>query len=254
VKLTDKVAIVTGGAKGIGREVALTFAQQGADLAIIDLDAENLKLVSREIEDLGRSVIASEVDTSNNAQVQKFVSEVADKFGRIDILVNCAAYIAYQKFLDFEEETWRRMIDVDLTGYFFCSQAAAKKMVERRSGRIISIASVAADFGVDRGVAYCATKSGVLGLTRVMALELAPYGINVNAVSPGPIETEQLRGLLTEDEIKMRTRVVPFGRFGTPGEIARAVLFLASEDADYISAENIRVDGGLSGTKTAGQD
>jgi NAD(P)-dependent dehydrogenase (short-subunit alcohol dehydrogenase family) len=250
MRMKDRVAIVTGGGRGICREIALTFAREGAKLAILDLNQENLDQASKEIEALGREVIASRIDASDRVEVSGFVGTVADRFGRIDILVNCAAYIVYGPFLEFDEEVWRQMLDVNLTGYFLCSQAAAREMVKNRRGRVINIASVAADFGVDRGVAYCASKAGVLGLTRVMALELAPYGINVNAIAPGPVDTEQLRGLLTDEEIQLRARVVPLKRFASPAEIARAAVFLASEDSDYINGEVLRVDGGLSGTRT----
>ena len=248
--MKDKLAIVTGGAKGIGRATALAFAREGANVALIDLDAANLAKTAAEVKALGVRVLTGEVDVSDSGQVNEFVSRVAAELGPVDILVNCAALIIYTPFLDFEESDWRRMIDIGLTGYFLCAQAVARKMVEEgNGGRIINIASVAADFGVARGTAYCSMKAGVLGLTRVMALELAPHKINVNAVSPGPVETPQLRGLLTPEEIKERFRVVPAARFGQPGEIADAVVFLASDSANFISGENLRVDGGAAVTK-----
>ncbi|MBI4596580.1 MAG: SDR family oxidoreductase [Candidatus Tectomicrobia bacterium] len=249
MRLKDQTAIITGGAKGIGGIIARIFAKEGADLAIVDLDTENLKLVSQEIEKLGRRVVTARVDVSQGQEVRDFVAMVIERLGKVDILINCAAFIVYEKFLDFDEKIWRQMLDVDLTGYFLFSQAAAREMVKKRQGRIINIASVAADLGVERGAAYCASKSGVLGLTRVMALELAPFGINVNAVSPGPIETGQMRSLLTEEEIKLRARAIPLERFGQPEDIAKAVLFLASDESAYITGEILRVDGGLSGTR-----
>jgi 3-oxoacyl-[acyl-carrier protein] reductase len=249
MRMKDKFVIVTGGAKGIGREIATTFAKEGANIGIVDIDTENLKLTSQEIENLGRSVFESTVDISKSQDIQDFVEAAVDKFGGIDVLVNCAALIIYEKFLNFDENVWRRMLDVDLTGTFLFSQAVARKMVEKGTGRIINIASVAADFGTERAAAYCSCKAGIVGLTKVMALELGPLGINVNAISPGPIDTEQARGLLTADEIKLRTRITALERYGKPEDVAKAAVFLASEDAQYITGSILRVDGGLSWIK-----
>ena len=249
MKMRDKVVIVTGGANGIGREIAITFAKEGAKLCIVDIDNENLRFTQQEIEKMGGIVITSNVDISQSQEIHDFVKTAVDKYEGIDILINCAALIIYEKFLDFDEKVWRRMLDVDLTGYFLFSQAVAKKMVEKGKGRIINIASVAADFATERGAAYCSCKAGIVSLTKVMALELGPFGITVNAISPGPIDTEQARRLLTEDEIKLRTRLTALGRYGKPEDVAKAALFLASEDAQYITGGVLRVDGGLSWTK-----
>jgi len=249
MRMKDKFVIVTGGAKGIGREIATTFAKEGANLGIVDIDTENLKLTSQKIENLGRSVFESAVDISKSQDIREFVEAAVGKFGGIDVLVNCAALIIYEKFLNFDENVWRRMLDVDLTGTFLFSQAVARKMVEKGTGRIINIASVAADFGTERAAAYCSCKAGIVGLTKVMALELGPLGINVNAISPGPIDTEQARGLLTADEIKLRTRITALERYGKPEDVAKAAVFLASEDAEYITGSILRVDGGLSWIK-----
>jgi 3-oxoacyl-[acyl-carrier protein] reductase len=249
MRMKDKFVIVTGGAKGIGREIATTFAKEGANLGIVDIDTENLKLTSQKIENLGRSVFESAVDISKSQDIREFVEAAVGKFGGIDVLVNCAALIIYEKFLNFDENVWRRMLDVDLTGTFLFSQAVARKMVEKGTGRIINIASVAADFGTERAAAYCSCKAGVVGLTKVMALELGPLGINVNAISPGPIDTEQARGLLTADEIKQRTHITALERYGKPEDVAKAAVFLASEDAQYITGSILRVDGGLSWIK-----
>jgi len=249
MRMKDKFVIVTGGAKGIGREIAITFAKEGANLGIVDIDTENLKLTSQKIENLGRSVFESAVDISKSQDIRDFVEAAVGKFGGIDVLVNCAALIIYEKFLNFDENVWRRMLDVDLTGTFLFSQTVARKMVDKGTGKIINIASVAADFGTERAAAYCSCKAGVVGLTKVMALELGPLGINVNAISPGPIDTEQARGLLTADEIKLRTHITALERYGKPEDVAKAAVFLASEDAQYITGSILRVDGGLSWIK-----
>ena len=250
MRMKDKFVIVTGAANGIGRELALTFAREGANLGIVDIDEENLRLTSQAVEKLGRSVVSSTVDISQSQEIRDFVEATTQRFDGIDVLINCAAQIVYNKFLDFDEKVWRRMLDVNLTGYFLFSQAVARKMVERKKGgRIINIASVAADFGHERAVAYSACKAGVVSLTKVMALELGPLGINVTAISPGPIATEQIRTLLTDDEIKQRTRMTALERYGRPEDVAKAALFLASEDAQYITGSVLRVDAGVSWTK-----
>ena len=251
MRMKDKVVIVTGAANGIGREIALTFAREGADLCIVDIDEKNLKLTSQAIEQMGRSTLASRVDISQGQEVRDFVESVMDRFKTVDVLVNCAAVVLYEMFLDFRESEWRRTLDVNLSGYFLFGQAVAKKMVDQRNnGRIINIASVGADFGHRRAVAYGASKAGVVALTKGMALELGEYGINVTAVSPGPIATEQVVNLLTEEEKKQRTRMTALGRYGQPSDIAKAVLFLASDDAQYITGSVLRVDAGLSWTRT----
>jgi len=252
MKLKDRFAIVTGGAKGIGREIATVFAEQGADIGIIDTDEKSMKDAAGQLKAMGRNVITSAADISDRKQVDAFVQEAVKKFGKIDILVNCAAYIVYKFFLEFDEATFRRMIDVDVTGYFNCSQSVAQEMVKTKKGKIINIASIAAGFGVYRGAAYVTSKAGIVGLMKVMALELAPYGINVNAVSPGVIETEQMKTLLTEDEIKGREYANALGRLGKPRDIANAVLFLVSDDADYITGTNLHVDGGLHALRKTG--
>jgi len=247
--MKDKVVIVTGAANGIGREIAVTFAKEGANLGIADIDMEHLKVTEREIEKAGRSVVTSKVDISRSQEIRDFVKTVVDQFDGIDVLINCAALIIYERFLDLDENVWRRMVDVDLTGTFLFSQTVARRMVEKGKGGIINIASVAADFGTERAAAYGSCKAGIVGLTKVMALELGPLGITVNAISPGPIDTEQARGLLTEDERKQRIRITALERYGKPADVAKAALFLASEDAQYITGEVLRVDGGLSWTK-----
>jgi NAD(P)-dependent dehydrogenase (short-subunit alcohol dehydrogenase family) len=245
--MKDKVVIVTGAANGIGREISFAFAREGANLGIVDIDEKNLKLTSQAIERMGRGPLSSKVDISQSQQIKDFVEATIDRFKKIDVLINCAALIIYEKFLNFDEQVWRRMLDVDLTGYFLFSQAVTRKMVEKGwGGRIINIASIAADFGLERAAAYCSCKAGVVALTKVMALELGPLGINVTAIAPGPIKTEQIHSLLTADEIKQRARKTVLERYGRPEDVAKAALFLASDDAQYISGSVLRVDGGAS--------
>ena len=246
--LDGRLAIVTGGARGIGREIAATFARAGADLALADILPEDLEGISGEIRGLGRRVLADRVDVSQAAEVRAFVSRVAGEFGRIDILVNNAAYIHYAGFLDFEETEWDKVMAVSLKGYFLCGQAAAREMVEGGRGTIINIASIAGEVGVPMGAAYCTAKGGVISLTRLMAAELAAHRIRVNAIAPGVVDTENVRRVVGDDGMKIREALVPLGRLGTTRDIAKTALFLASDDADFISGHILHVDGGFMAT------
>ena len=246
--LDGRLAIVTGGARGIGREIAATFARAGADLALADILPEDLEGISGEIRGLGRRVLADRVDVSQAAEVRAFVSRVAGEFGRIDILVNNAAYIHYAGFLDFEETEWDKVMAVSLKGYFLCGQAAAREMVKGGRGTIINIASIAGEVGVPMGAAYCTAKGGVISLTRLMAAELAAHRIRVNAIAPGVVDTENVRRVVGDDGMKIREALVPLGRLGTTRDIAKTALFLASDDADFISGHILHVDGGFMAT------
>ncbi len=246
--LEGRLAIVTGGARGIGREIAVTFARAGAELAIADILPEDLEGISREVEGLGQRVLAEKVDVSRSGEVSDFVSRVADEFGRIDVLVNNAAYIHYAGFLDFEEAEWDKVMDVSLKGYFLCGQAAARQMVNAGKGTIINIASIAGEVGVPMGAAYCTAKGGVISLTKLMATELAAHRIRVNAIAPGVVDTENVRRVVGDDGMKIRESLVPLGRLGTTVDIAKTALFLASDDAEFISGHIMHVDGGFMAT------
>jgi len=246
--LEGRLAIITGGARGIGREIAVTFARAGADLAIADILPEYLAEVSREIVGLGRRVLTDKVDVSKANEVTAFVSRAAEKFGRIDILVNNAAYIHYAGFLDFEEAEWDKVMAVSLKGYFLCGQAAAREMVKAGRGTIINIASIAGEVGVPMGAAYCTAKGGVISLTKLMAAELAAHRIRVNAIAPGVVDTENVRRVVGDDGMKIREALVPLGRLGTTQDIAKTALFLTSDDAGFVSGHIMHVDGGFMAT------
>jgi 3-oxoacyl-[acyl-carrier protein] reductase len=243
--LENRVAIITGGARGIGRDIALTFARAGCNVAIADLLSAELAGVSEEIRSLGREVLAAEVDVSRSPDVTAFVADVEKTFGRIDVLVNNAAYIHYSPFLIFEEAEWDRVMAVSLKGVFLVGQAAARPMVGARQGSIINIASIAGEVGVPMGSAYCAAKGGVIALTKLMATELAAHGVRVNAIAPGVVDTENVRRIVGEEGMKMREALVPLGRLGTTDDIARTALFLASDDSAFITGHVLNVDGGF---------
>jgi len=245
MKLSNKVAIITGGVRGIGRETALLFAQEGASLAIVDVNEEGLNRISGELKEVGAKAIVSRVDISKRAEVENFVNLVVEKMGSIDILVNNAAYVYANTLLEFDEDEWDRVMAVGLKGYFLCSQAVAREMIKKGRGKIISMASIGGMIAMPTGCAYTACKAGVIGLTKSMAMELGPLGINVNAISPGPTATELLLSNITEEGKQARLNRIPLGRLGKPEEIAKAALFLASEDSDFMAGHVLTVDGGL---------
>lgn len=243
--LEGRAAIITGGARGIGREIARTFARTGCDVAIADVLAGDLAGACDELRSLGRNVLACEVDVSRSDAVTAFVTQVEGAFGRIDIAVNNAAYIHYGPFLEFPEAEWDKVMASSLKGVFLVGQAVARVMVARRQGSIINIASIAGEVGVPLGSAYCAAKGGVIALTKLMATELAPHRIRVNAIAPGVVDTANVRRVVGEEGMRMREALVPLGRLGTPEDIARTALFLAADDAAFITGHVLNVDGGF---------
>ncbi len=252
--LTDQTAIVTGAARGIGKGIALTLAQAGAHVVVADINAEAATRVAREITVQGLSALAVPVDVTQAEQVDRLVESALAAFGQVDVLVNNAGVVSNAPVLDLSEDEWDRTIAVNLKGAFLCSKRAAKAMAARRSGRIINIASLSAKVGAPGQAAYCASKHGVIGLTLVMAIDLAPYGINVNAICPGMNETEMMQQVVAEralsrgqtvEEVRQGILVkTPLGRFGRPEDVAQVVLFFASPAAAYVTGQAIDVDGG----------
>jgi 2-deoxy-D-gluconate 3-dehydrogenase len=248
-----EVAIITGSRRGIGRAVALAFAQAGADVAVCDLVVEDgqLEAMAEEIRKLGRRCLAVQTDVTKKAQVDNLVKRVMKEFGVIDILVNCVGVpeAGAHTLIDIPEDIWNKMIGVNLTSVLLCSQAAGKVMVEQNKGNIISLASQAAYKSFPRGGAYSIAKAGVVMFTRVLARELAPYNIRVNAIAPSVVKTEFLSPLMPIDwsnrEVEqMISAELPLARVAEPSEIASAVLFLASDASSYITGATILVDGG----------
>lgn len=247
--LGNKVAIVTGGAKGIGYAITRRFLEEGASVVIADIDDEAGPRAVEELSDLGK-VRFLECDVSERLDVRNMVAATLDAFGDIDILVNNAAVLVKADFLDLDPGDFERVIRVNLKGAFLCSQAVARHMVERikaggRPGAIVNMSSVNAVFAISDQVPYSVSKGGLTQLTKVMALSLAPHGIRVNAIGPGSIATEMLETVMTDPAVR-RTILsrTPLGRIGEPREIAAVAAFLASDEASYITGQTIYADGG----------
>ncbi|TMK73302.1 MAG: SDR family oxidoreductase [Actinobacteria bacterium] len=242
--LDGQVALVTGGARGIGKAIALRFAHEGADVGVLDIERETAEETAQEIRELGRRAVVSTTDISNPDAVSAALTQIVGELGRLDILVNNAGIEKRAPFLEITPEDWQRQVDVNLSGTFYCTQAAAREMSKRDYGRIVNVSSVAGLIGPIDLAAYGAAKAGIVGLTRAAALDLADYGITVNAIAPGPIETELMLGAWTAEALKERPQHGAIPRFGTVEEIAHTALFLASPESGFITGVTISVDGG----------
>lgn len=242
--LEKKIAVVTGGAQGIGREIALLFAREGADVALLDRDADALEKTRAEAEALGRRALAVVADVSRIDETQQAVNKIIDSMGRIDILVNNAGITKDNFLLRMSEAEWDAVIAVNLKGAFAMTRAVAKVMLKQRAGRIINIASVIGLVGNAGQANYAASKAGIIGLTKSVAKELASRGITANAIAPGFIET-RMTGVLPEAVRQKILAGIPLGRYGTPAEVANAALFLASGLSSYVTGQTIVVDGGM---------
>lgn len=244
--MADKVTIITGAAQGIGRSIANLFAHEGSDLVLLDIDINKLKKTAVEIEkNTKRKVLALKVDISKKSEVKEMVKIALNEFGKIDILVNNAGILKVIPFLEFSEEAWDKIIDVNLKGAFLCSQVVAKEMIKRSSGKIINISSCAAVQPDPGLVAYASAKAGILALTRNTALELGRYGINVNAVLPGMTDTEMTRSTILNRETEADwIEKTSLKRLGKPQDQAKVALFLASNLSDHVTGESIIVSAG----------
>jgi 3-oxoacyl-[acyl-carrier protein] reductase len=242
--LQGKIALVTGAGRGIGKAIAKRFLLEGASVCICDAVPERLEEAHGELSELG-SVLARKADVSRREDVERLIGTVVDRHKRIDILANNAGIARAEPFLDIREESWNRTVAVNLTGVFLCSQAAAREMRAQGSGSIINMASTNGILGEAELAHYNATKAAVILLTKTMAIELAPYSIRVNSVCPGFILTDLAREAgVTEEVIRSYTQKIPLGRYGMPEEVANAFLFLASEEASFITGAELVVDGG----------
>jgi NAD(P)-dependent dehydrogenase (short-subunit alcohol dehydrogenase family) len=248
IGLQDKVAVVTGGRRGIGRATALALAGAGAELVIADIVTDDGRLddVATEVKKAGRSCLPLGVDISSRSQVSEMVRRTVEFFGRIDVLVNCAGiWLPGQTLIECSEENWDRVIDINLKGTFLCCQAVGRVMAERESGVIINLSSqVGLNPGTGAG-AYSISKAGIIMLTRQLALELGEKYIRVNALAPGIVKTDFNINIWKDTETARRLGLtVPLGRLAEPEDIARAVLFLVSDESSYITGAVLPVDGG----------
>jgi 3-oxoacyl-[acyl-carrier protein] reductase len=243
--LSGKVAIVTGGSRGIGRAVSIALADAGADVVVVYAgNRQGAEETVTEIEKRERRGMMIQADVSRADQVDAAVKQVMERFGRIDILVNNAGITRDNLVLRMKEEDWDRVIDTNLKGTFLFSKAVIRPMMKQRSGRIINIGSVVGVSGNPGQANYVAAKAGVIGMTKSMARELASRGITVNAVAPGFIETD-MTAVLGDEVRNQILSQIPLARFGSPEDVASAVRFLASEDAAYITGQTLHVDGGM---------
>ena len=244
MRLKDRVALVTGAAQGIGRAIALTLAQEGADIAVADINGLKAGAVAEEVEGLGRRAVALEGSVSEAAQVETMVSKALESLGRVDILVNNAGITRDTLLLRMDEEAWDAVMDINLKGAFLCTKAVLREMVRQRWGRIISLSSVVALVGNPGQANYAASKAGLIGFTKSVAREVASRNITVNAIAPGFVSTDMTARLSEELQEQVRGRIA-MGRFGTPEDVAHLIAFLASEEASYITGQVIGIDGGL---------
>jgi 3-oxoacyl-[acyl-carrier protein] reductase len=241
--LKDKIAIVTGGTRGIGRAIVFELVQKGAKIVFTYLKSdESAGIILDEIKELKGEAEAIKADVRDFKEAKRVVEETINNFGGIDILINNAGILKDKALMMMEPSEWQEVIDTNLTGYFNMAKACIVTMMKQKSGNIVNISSVAGIIGTPRQVNYSSAKAGIIGLTKSLAKEVAPYNIRVNAIAPGYIETDMTKDLKQkEDFIKM----IPFSRFGKPEEVAKVVSFLVSDNAKYITGQVIKVDGGL---------
>ena len=243
--LTDKKVIVTGAAQGIGKAIALEIAQRGATVGVVDI-SDKIEDVTREIRGLGVEGISLKCDVSNFDDVQEKVKTFQDKYGKVDVLVNNAGIYPFKPFLEMTKADWDKVIGINLNGAFNFVKAVLSGMIEDNFGKIVNISSVAGEeLGYSNLVHYSASKSAIIGFTRSLALEVANKGVRVNSICPGAIETPGATGQMNKEQYEAQRKSIPLQRFGKPVDIANMVLFLISEDADYITGQCFVVDGGL---------
>lgn len=245
VQLENRVAIVTGGASGIGEAICLRFAAEGAKVVVADVEPASAEAVAEKIRLTDREVLTCTVDVSNYEQVCHMIEATVKRFGTVDILVNCAGLSEFIPTEDLPIDKWLKLIDVNLTGTFYCCLAAAREMAKKGKGKIVNISSMAGLAAIPNSVHYVASKHGVIGLTKAFAVDFAKYGINVNCLCPGTTITPMVRKTMTPEYVAARSKRVPLGRLAQPEDQANAALFLVSSQSDYITGLVMYVDGGM---------
>ena len=250
MKLRGKAALVTGGGRGIGRAIALGLAEEGAEVAVVDILRDNAESVRREIEAFGVKGLALEADLTRRAEVTRAVEDTVAQWGQIDVLVNNAGWDRLEPFLESEEETWDRIIAINFKAVLYVCKAVLPHMVERGGGKVVNIASDAGRVGSMGEAVYAGTKGAIIAFSKTLAREMARHRITVNVVCPGLTETPLLQGIRqqspkTERVIDAVTRAIPLGRVGQPEDVAGAAVYLASPAADYVTGQTLSVSGGL---------
>jgi len=243
-RLDGKIAVITGGGSGIGRAFCRRFSREGANVVVADLDGTSAQVVASAIAAEGGGARAATVNVTARAEVDAMISEVLREFGQIDVLINNAGIYPVVPFWEITDDEWDRVINVNLKGTFLCSQVVARKMMERKAGKIINISSGTFMVGAPLCAHYVAAKAGIIGLTRAMARELGPYGINVNGIAPGLTMTDTALATRTEDEFGASRRTRCISRDEYPEDLVGAAVFLASPDSDFITGQTLAVEGG----------
>jgi 3-oxoacyl-[acyl-carrier protein] reductase len=243
-RLEQRIAIVTGAGQGIGRAIALGLAREGAGVAIADVNEESANTVRKEIDAAGGKAFAIGADVANEDSVEAMVKETVQEFRRVDILVNNAGVFPTSSVEEMSEADWDRVIGTNLIGAFLCARAVVPKFLKQGSGRIISLTSGRAFQGAKNGAHYAASKAGIIGFSKSLALELAPHGITVNVICPGITDTAQPRGHQTEEQMYAQAQRIPLGRIGQPEDLVGPAIFLASDAAAFITGQTMLVNGG----------
>jgi NAD(P)-dependent dehydrogenase (short-subunit alcohol dehydrogenase family) len=238
------VAVITGAGQGIGRAIAIAFSMRDTRVVIADIDGPSASKVEQQIQNLGKKALAIEADVSSEQSVTLMIKRTLEEFGTIDVLVNNAGIYPSSSIEELTDQSWDRVIGTNLTGPFLCSRAAVPIMLEQKKGRIINLSSTTAFRGAQNAPHYAASKAGIIGFTKALALELAPSGITVNAICPGLTDTAQPRGHMTDQELYAKKDRVPLGRIAQPQDIVGPVLFLASDKARHITGQTVLVNGG----------
>jgi len=242
--LKGKVALITGAAQGIGKIITLLLAENGADIAICDINSKKLQETKKEIESLGKKCVAAKVNVASFKEAEQMAGQVMDEYKQIDILINNAGVIRDSFLIRMKEEDWDMVLNINLKGTFNFTKAVVKHMSKQKSGKIVNISSVVGVRGNIGQANYSASKAGIIGLTKTTALEFASRGINVNAVAPGFIDTDMTKSIPEKIKKEMKKQI-PLDRLGTPQDIARVVYFLVSEASSYITGQIINVNGGM---------